>query len=91
MKKIKLAILALALVCGSVGAYGKFQKRLQLYYVVSGISSASTEFPISPSSPSINCFAGDIGYVCTVQAEDALPNGYPIPSQDATIVTVYDF
>ena len=89
MKKIKLAILALTLVCGFVGAYGTSQKRLQTYYIVAGTTHTSTEFEIGSSQPSVNCFGGATGYVCTVQAEDGLLPGYFIPSQDATIVTVY--
>lgn len=90
MKKIKLAILALALVCGSVGAYAKYLKRLQTYYIKPLTSTSATTFPIAASAPSLNCAAGDVGYVCTVQAEDGLPLNYPLPSQDATIIYVYE-
>ncbi|RPE12617.1 hypothetical protein EGT74_03450 [Chitinophaga lutea] len=89
MKKIKLAILALTLVCGFVGAYGTSKKAFQLYYIVAGTSHHDTGFEIASSQPSVNCNAGYIGYVCTVQAEEGLLPGYVIPSQDATIVTIY--
>lgn len=89
MKKIKLAVLALALVCGSVGAYAKYQKRLQLYYVDPLTSFAASQFRIAANSPAPDCQTGIDGYVCTMLAEDALPIGTVVPSQEATIITVY--
>lgn len=90
MKKIKLALLALALVCGSIGAYGKYKLRTTQYYIVPGTSYSSFQFQIAANSPSINCAVGSIGYVCTVLSYDGLPVGYSIPTADAAIVTVYN-
>ncbi|AWO00697.1 hypothetical protein DLD77_02795 [Chitinophaga alhagiae] len=89
MKKIKLAVLALALVCGAVGAYGKYKKMLQIYYIAPTTSVSADYFIISPNSPAPDCIAGEFGWVCTVLAEENLPPTYAIPSQDATILTVY--
>lgn len=89
MKKIKLAVLALALVCGGIGAYGKYKKMLHVYYIAPTTSVAADYFIISPNPPSTQCDAGEFGWVCTVLAEENLPPTYAIPSQDATILTVY--
>lgn len=89
MKKIKLAVLALALVCGGIGAFGKYKKMLDVYYIAPGTSSADGHFIISPNPPSAECDAGESGWVCTVMAEENLPPTYAIPSQDAIIITVY--
>lgn len=91
MKKIKLAALALALVCGGIGAYGKAKSKMStFYYIVAGTSYSAPNFMIASSSPALNCYSGQLGYVCTVLAEDNLMVGYPIPSQDAIIVYIYE-
>lgn len=89
MKKIKLAVLALALVCGGIGAYGKYKKMLEVYYIAPGTNDAASHFIISTIPPSTQCDAGESGWVCTVMAEENLPPTYAIPSQDAIILTVY--
>ncbi|WP_343701387.1 hypothetical protein [Chitinophaga sp.] len=90
MKKIKLAVLALALLCGGIGAYGKYKKMMDVYYIAPTTSVAADYFIVSPNPPSPDCIAGESGWVCTVLAEENLPPTYAIPSQDAMILTVYE-
>ena len=90
MRNIKLAVLALTLICGAVGAYGKYKKAFQIYYVAPGYASGSPNYLTAANSPSLNCTAGTFGYVCTISAEADLPIGTNVPEQDATIITVYN-
>ncbi len=90
MRNIKLAVLALALVCGFVGAYGKYKKMSQIYYIYPNTPVDETHFRVAATSPSVSCSAGTENLVCTVSAEEGLPTGYYIPSQDATILYTYE-
>lgn len=89
MRNIKLAVLGLTLICGALGAYGKYKNAFQIYNVVGGASTGALSFTIAANPPSMDCGPGAFGYVCTISAEAGLPNGAVVASHDATIITVY--
>lgn len=90
MRNIKLAALALALVCGSIGAYGKYKKMFAVYYVAPMNSVASSNFTIAAFPPSFNCSTSSGIYVCTLSAEAGHNPGDIVPSQDVTILSIYN-
>lgn len=96
MKKLKIVILAIAVIASVSGAFAsKKQKGGQYFYVIAGTTSnAVTDYETSTdqTAPSSTCQTGNYTYVCqilTSASADYYEAGDVIPRTEASIVKSY--
>lgn len=89
MKKIKLAVLAGALILSAAGGYANYKMRNQLYYIESHTDPLSSTYRVAASSPSLECGGPGADYVCSVAAASGYTVGNYIPSDECTIASSY--
>ncbi|MGE7774140.1 hypothetical protein ACQKLP_05415 [Chitinophaga sp. NPDC101104] len=88
MKKLKIGLIAIALLIGGVQAYGG--RYSQTYYCLAGTGLDASSFQVAATSPAFSCFGGQVApYVCTFSAANGLPNGYNVIAAQANILTTY--
>ncbi|MGX5817756.1 hypothetical protein ACWKWU_06155 [Chitinophaga lutea] len=90
MKKIKMAVLAVALFCGAVGGYAQMKTTVNTYYAVPGTWYQDPAFRVASSNPSPNCGGAVNQWVCTFRSEESFFPGDWVPEQDiVNIVSGY--
>lgn len=86
MKKIKLAVLAVCLLTGVIGAYGTSKKAtLNFYWAVVGTPTSSSQVQVAGGPPSGQCSINPQGqYICRFSTEEILiPGDYAWVSEIA--------
>ncbi|MFD2888553.1 hypothetical protein [Chitinophaga cymbidii] len=89
MKKIKLAVLAGALVLSAAGGYANYQMRSQYYYIVPNTPVYNESYKVALEEPSGNCVATGYDNVCLVNAASGYEQGDFIPSTECIVVSTY--
>lgn len=76
MKKIKLAVLAVCLLTGVIGAYGTSKRAVNVYWVKPGAPLNGLTAVVSSTPPSLSCVGGnDFPYLCRfATGETYFPN-----------------
>ncbi|WP_298715068.1 hypothetical protein [uncultured Chitinophaga sp.] len=88
MKKLKISLIAIALIIGGVQAYGG--RLSQTYYCAPGISQDDTWYYVAASSPAMFCTGGqDFTYVCTFSSFSGFTNGAQVAPNAAFILSTY--
>ncbi|WP_126245192.1 hypothetical protein [Chitinophaga rhizosphaerae] len=88
MKKLKIGLIAIALLIGGVQAYGG--RYSQTYYCAPNTSQSASFYYTASSSPAMFCTGGqDYDYVCTFSTENGLPVGHPVAPSQAFILSTY--
>lgn len=89
MKKIKLAVLAGALVLSAAGGYANYKMGNQLYYIEPLTDPLNSTYRVAASAPSMACLGPGADYVCSVAAAPGYTVGNYIPSDECTIASSY--
>lgn len=89
MKKLKISLIAIALIIGGVQAYGGM--KAYTYYCVAGTLYNDSYYTVALSSPALMCAGGTTyNYVCTFSAPGLYNQGQQIASGACTILTSYE-
>lgn len=89
MKKIKLAVLAGALVLSAAGGYADYKMKLQYYYIVPNTPHDAESFQVALDEPSPSCGVTGFNRVCQVLAANGYNSGDFIHSSQCTITSTY--
>jgi hypothetical protein len=89
MKKIKLAVLAGALVLSAAGGYANYKMRSQYYYIVPNTPINADFFEVASQEPSGSCNTVGFSRVCVVLAADGYQIEDLIPTSQCTITSTY--
>ncbi|WP_346315930.1 hypothetical protein [Chitinophaga sp. YIM B06452] len=91
MKQIKLAVLAICLLTGIVGAYGTSKKTVNLYYVQPGARTTDLTAVVSATPPAPSCSGGtSFPYLCRFSTgETYFPND-EVWITEVSIVSTYN-
>lgn len=89
MKKIKLAVLAGALVLSAAGGYANYKMNLQYYYIVANTPTNAESFQVALDEPSGSCTVTGFSKVCQVTAANGYQSGDFIHSSQCTIMSTY--
>lgn len=89
MKKIKLAVLAGALILSAAGGYANYKMRSQYYNIVAGTRFDDAYYQIALNEPSGSCGGTGWTKVCVVLAETGYEIEDWIPSSQCTIMSTY--
>lgn len=88
MKKLKISLIAIALIIGGVQAYGGM--RFQTYYCVPDTEKTDPYYEVASGSPSMTCNGvPDYQYVCTFSTHLTLIVGQQVASGAATVLSTY--
>lgn len=88
MKKLKISLIAIALIIGGVQAYGG--AKFQTYYCVENTEKTDVYYEVASSSPSLTCIGvQDYQYVCTFSSHLSLIVGQQVPSGAAYVLSTY--
>jgi hypothetical protein len=91
MKQIKLAVLAVCLLTGIVGAYGTSKKAVNLYWITAGTPKTSLTATISATSPAPSCSGGTNNpYLCRISSEDSYFPNDEVWITEVTIISTYN-
>lgn len=89
MKKLKISLIAIALIIGGVQAYGGM--RFTTYYCEPLTEITDNFFKVASSSPGLLCGGGTaFTYVCTFSTPGSYSNGQVVASSVCTILSSYD-
>ncbi len=89
MKKLKISLIAIALIIGGVQAYGGM--KANTYYCAPLTESVDNFYQVASSSPAFFCGPGQaLTYVCTFSTTGAYTNGQVVASSLCTILTTYE-
>ncbi len=91
MKQIKLAVLAVGLLIGAVGAYGTSKKTVNLYYVTAGARTSDLTAVISATSPAPSCNTGtSFPYVCRISTGETYSPNDEVWLTEVSIFSTYN-
>ncbi|MBO9154964.1 hypothetical protein ACFOTA_22300 [Chitinophaga sp. GCM10012297] len=91
MKKIKLAVLAVCLLTGVVGAYGTSKRATNLYWIVPGVPKGSLTATISATPPTLNCSGGsNYPYLCRISSGETYFPEDEVWITEVTIISTYN-
>ena len=89
MKKLKISLIAIALIIGGVQAYGGM--RFTTYYCAPGTVINDTYYYVSATSPGFSCGAGSLfTYVCTFSTNGSYGPGQPVSGTACTVLSTYE-
>ncbi|WP_157962637.1 hypothetical protein [Chitinophaga deserti] len=89
MKKLKISLIAIALIIGGVQAYGGM--RFTTYYCAPLTPTTSNYFTVASSSPGFACGGGTLlPYVCTFSTNGSFTPGQVVASSVCTTLTSYE-
>ncbi|WP_123864573.1 hypothetical protein [Chitinophaga barathri] len=90
MKKIKLAVLALGLLMGFAGAYGKSKKAVYTYWAQPNASTTGVHVYVSATPPSAQCVGGSsYAYICRFSSEEVFSPGEMAWVSESVIISTY--
>lgn len=89
MKKLKIGLIAIALLIGGVQAYGGL--RFTTYYCVPGVTPGTNYYTVAATSPAFSCTGGTLfAYVCTFSTSGSYPPGAQISGTNCVVQSTYD-
>lgn len=89
MKKIKLAVLAGALVLSAAGGYANYKMRNQIYYIAPNTPVVTDSYMVAVEEPSGLCGSTGFDNVCVVSAANGYEQNDFIPSTECVIISTY--
>ena len=91
MAKIKLAVLAIALLIGFVGAYGASKRTTNVYWVEPGTPLNSLTAYVSATPPSPQCLGGtSFPYLCRISSGETFFPGEEVWVTEVTVISTYN-
>lgn len=91
MAKIKLAVLAIALLIGFVGAYGASKRTTNVYWVKPGSPASGLTAIVSSTPPALNCFGGnDFPLLCRFSTGETYFENDEVWITEVTIISTYN-
>ena len=89
MKKLKISLIAIALIIGGVQAYGGL--RFTTYYCEPLTDPTDPWYVIAGSSPALGCLGGTaFTYVCTFSISGSDLIGQQVSSTNCTVLSTYE-
>jgi hypothetical protein len=91
MAKIKLAVLAIALLIGFVGAYGASKRTTNVYWIAPGTPLNSLTALISAGSPTLSCSGGTAyPFLCRISTGETYFPGDEVWITEVTVISTYN-
>lgn len=89
MKKLKISLIAIALIIGGVQAYGGL--RFSTYYCQPGTQIGANFYVVAGSSPALGCLGGiSFTNICTFSTAGTYSVGMPIASSACSVLSTYE-
>lgn len=89
MKKLKISLIAIALIIGGIQAYGGL--KFTTYYCVAGTVISDPWYIVSANSPAFSCSGGTLfTYICTFHTSGSYSPGQQVSSTNGTVLSTYE-
>ncbi|WP_341837933.1 hypothetical protein WJU16_08710 [Chitinophaga pollutisoli] len=89
MKKLKIGLIAIALIVGGVQAYGGL--RFTTYYCEPGIIISDPWYIVAANSPAFSCSGGTLfNNICTFSTSGSYGVGQIVSSTNCTVQSSYE-